>query len=217
MSNPFGWFDHAYVLSDPRTGRLFDTMGHLHDHGIMATSSHVRHDSALRMNNMRRNPGVEFAVNLGHIKNIVHAIACDWDRPLFLEDDVRLKPSGKDVLTIALEQLPENWSVLYLGGSPRNECKRVASHLVRVNQMSMAEAYAINGRYLLAFFEFWCDRVSKPNAMFDFILGEFAEFTDCGYCVFPVITWQPDGYSYIGEKQDSKEMIIKRGWRENLE
>ena len=53
--------------------------------------------------------------------------------------------------------------------------------------------------------------------MFDFILGEFAARTGSAYCVYPSISYQPDGWSYIGTKTDSKRDLIQRGWDNNLE
>jgi hypothetical protein len=68
---------------------------------------------------------------------------------------------------------------------------------------------------MTAFLQFWCDRAGQPNAMFDFILGDFATQAN-GYAVYPPITRQPPGWSHIGQKHDDKRDLIERGWKSNL-
>ena len=217
MKNPFSFFDMAFVLSDPITKRKESSQEELSRVGIYgATYNYAESNPSLNMNNMRRNPGIEFAVNMGHMKNVVHAIEAGAKRPVFFEDDIRFTTGAEEHLTFALSELPVGWAVLYLGGHPRKPVRRVGDYLVRVREFSMAEAYAINGKWLGAFFEFWCNRISQPNAMYDFILGEFAAATGEGYCVNPIITYQPDGWSYIGNKTDKKGHLIEKGWANNL-
>ena len=94
---------------------------------------------------MRRNPAIEFAVNLGHMKNVITAIQDQAKRPLFLEDDVHFHADRLDVIQRARYELPFDWSVLYLGGHPREKIERYSDHLVTARTWSCAEAYAING------------------------------------------------------------------------
>jgi len=218
IKNPFTWFDACYVLSDPVTQRQDDCRERLTTVGIYnPTFQYAKCTPSLVMNNMRRNPAVEFAVNLGHIKNVVHALDLGAARPVFFEDDVDFMPGAEDILGMALAQLPEWWSVLYLGGHPREPITRYSDNLVHAKTWSCAEGYAINGWWLAQFFDYWLDHISKPNAMFDFILGEFAKETERAYATCPLVTHQPDGWSFIGTKTDSKRDLIQRGWKNNLD
>lgn len=210
-------FDACYVLSDPITKRKDDCRMRLARLRIQEpVFQYARGSTRLQMNNMRRNAPVEFAVNLGHIKNIVSAITHADACPLFLEDDVHFTHDAERVLYRAIPELPDDWSILYLGGHPREPIYRHSEHLVRAKTWSCAEGYAINGHWLPGFFDFWCDRISKPDAMFDFILGEYAALTETAFALYPPVTYQPDGWSYIGSKTDSKTALIERGWKNNL-
>lgn len=161
------------------------------------------------MNNMRRNPAAEFGVNLSHIKAVVHAIADGAERPLFLEDDVEF--IGEPVL----DGLPLDYDVLYLGGHPRSPVKRYSDHLVRVGTFSFAEAYSLSRKALVPFYDYWCDRIGQPQAMYDFILGEFAS-KNYGYAVYPAVTRQVTGISQVSGKVDEKAHLVERGWQNNL-
>lgn len=169
----------------------------------------------LKMSNMRRNPQAELGVNLSHIKAVVKAIADGAERPLFVEDDIEFADYVQDCLPVALSELPEDWDVLYMGGHPRSSVTRYKSMLVRVGTFSFAESYSISGRSLRKFFDFWCDRIGHPNAMYDFALGEFAAANN-GFCTYPLMTEQPISFSQVGGKVDDKTQLVERGWRNNL-
>ena len=161
-----------------------------------------------RMSNMRRNPRAEFGCALSHLKAICKAIADGVDRALFIEDDIKFR--SYDFI-----EWPEDWRVIYYGGHPREPVVKVHEILYRVGRFSCAEAYEMNRDSMREFVQFWCDRAGQPNAMFDFILGEFAA-QGGGYAFYPTITHQPVGYSHIGNKIDDKKALIERGWQSNL-
>ena len=167
------------------------------------------------MTNMRRAPAAEFAVNLSHIKAVIRASIDGAKRPLFLEDDIVFHDDTNDILSQALKSLPEDWDVLYMGGHPCGEVERLSHNLVKVARFSFAESYAINGPSLVKFHDFWFDRIGQLQAMYDRILGEFAE-ANGGYCVYPVLTHQPEGYSHISKSNDDKRDLVRRGWANNL-
>jgi GR25 family glycosyltransferase involved in LPS biosynthesis len=165
--------------------------------------------------NMRRAPAAEFAVNLSHIKAVTRALADNAKRPVFFEDDIVFRNDANEILAQSLKALPDDWDVLYMGGHPCDEVDRLSDNLVKVARFSFAESYAISGRSLVSFLDFWFDRIGQLQAMYDRILGEFAELND-GYCVYPVITHQPLGYSHIVKANDDKRSLVQRGWQNNL-
>lgn len=209
-------FDHVYVISHPVTGRREAMERRLLDLGIAATFVYAEQPArGFSMNNMRRNPRLEFACSLSHIKAIIRALHDGALMPLFLEDDVEFGEFGH--LTEALEELPAGrWSVLYLGGHPCEDVERVGEHLVRVGRFSFAEAYSLNRAAIPALLNWWCDRIGYPDAMFDRVLGEFAADSGSGYCVVPTVTHQPAGYSYVAEKDDDKARCRESGWQHHL-
>ena len=210
-------FDRVYVIHLPNAewGASIDRQ--LESMGWRVTFVHADPlPKGFQMTNMRRNPGAEFGVNLSHIKAVVQAIA-DWATcPMFLEDDVVFSENATERLAEAVKDLPPDWDILYLGGHPRGPATRVSDKLVKVNQFSFAEAYAINGSTALRqLFDTWCDRIGKPNAMYDFILSDFASRMHA-YCAYPLITSQPPGHSIVRGEPDDKRGLIQKGWANNL-
>ncbi|KKK81052.1 hypothetical protein LCGC14_2817360 [marine sediment metagenome] len=125
------------------------------------------------------------------------------------------RPSTRRKLAKALKVLPEDWGVLYMGGHPCEKVERLSDNLVKVQRFSFAESYAINGHVLESYLHFWLDRIGQPKAMYDFILSGFAEANN-GYCVYPVLTHQPVGYSHIVDRNDDKSSLVKKGWATHL-
>ncbi|GAG17381.1 unnamed protein product, partial [marine sediment metagenome] len=68
---------------------------------------------------------------------------------------------------------------------------------------------------LIAWLDYWCDNIGQKNAMVDLQLGRFAA-EHRGYCVYPLMTRQPPGFSQIANKEDSKDGCLEKGWRTNL-
>jgi len=161
------------------------------------------------MSNMRRNPLGEFGCALSHLKAISTAIQQDVDKALFIEDDIVFRRYD-------YFEWPEDWQVMYYGGHPRGPVTQVSEFVYEISGgFSCAEAYVMNRDSMRDFIPFWCDRAGQPNAMFDFILGEFAA-QGGGYALYPTMTHQPPGYSQIGLKHDDKRDLIERGWKANL-
>lgn len=216
MTNPFNWFDRVYVISHPCTGRLEAITKTVKDQGIYCpTFIYAQCDDSLKISNMRRNPAIEFGVGLSHIKAVGDAMEGHY-RALFLEDDIEFVDGANEILFDAIEELPPDWAILYLGGHPREPASRYSDHLAQVGRFSFAEAYVINKNWTWMFFDYWLDHVSYPNAMYDFILGEWAASTGLAFAVYPPVTHQPPNYSHIGNKQDDKRDLVRRGWETNL-
>lgn len=160
--------------------------------------------------NMRRNARAEFGASLSHVKCLVKAIADGAQCPLFLEDDVEFL-CARDRLDAAMRELPADWDILYLGGHPRGPTKAHSQSLVKVGEFSFAESYAMSRKALRPFLDFWLDRIGKPTAMYDIILGEFAAANQ-GYCVYPTVTRQWNIKSHISGEIDDKKSLLVKGW-----
>jgi hypothetical protein len=212
----FDFFDKVYVVHLPNEQRRKHMDAQLSSIGRSAT--YVCADAppkCFSVPNMRRNPPVEFGAGLSHISAIAQAMADGAQRPLFLEDDVVLKKGAEERLASALEFLSSGFDLLYLGGHPRKPVMDLAPHVMRVWEFSCAESYSIRGDLLGQFLRYWCNRITRPDAMFDFILGEFAA-KNKAYCVYPVVTEQAQFVSHIKGEIDDKRKLVERGWQNNL-
>ena len=206
-------FDKSYCIHLPNEDRRRDVEIQFEKVGVNPEYVHApRPWHRFSVTNMRRNPPIEFACNLSHIKAVIRSF--DDKRPIFFEDDVVFSDSFRNDLDTAFSAIPDDWDVLYLGGHPREKVESVGNNLYRVKTFSCAEAYAFNNGAQRRFADFWCDRIHKKDAMYDFILGGFAA-QNKAYAVFPTITRQADVYSEIARRKDSKTALIERGWRNN--
>jgi GR25 family glycosyltransferase involved in LPS biosynthesis len=213
----FDFFDKVYVVHLPNEQRRKHMDAQLSSIGRSAT--YVCADAppkGFSVPNMRRNPPAEFGAGLSHISAIAQAMADGAKRPLFLEDDIVFKKGADDRLGSALEFFCNvALDLLYLGGHPRKPVMDLAPHVTRVWEFSCAEAYSIRGDLLGPFIRYWCNRITRPDAMFDFILGEFAA-KNKAFCVYPVITEQAQFVSHIKGTVDDKRALVERGWQNNL-
>ena len=205
-----GEFVRVYVIHLPDEERKARITAELtkHGYGDVVFCGALEPYKGFISSNMRRNARGEFGCALSHLKAIMTAIADGVEEALFVEDDVVFR-------RYPYFDMPEDWRVFYYGGHPRGPVTQVSEYVYSVGEFSCAEAYLLNRQSMLDFVLFWCDRAGQPNAMFDFILGEFAA-QGGGYAVYPTITHQPVGYSHIGNKIDDKTALIERGWLANL-
>ena len=207
-------FDKSYCIHYPNDDRRRDVAIQFEKVGVDPEYVHARRPwHKFNVSNMRRNPPIEFACNMSHIKAVIKSF--DDERPIFFEDDVVFAEDWERHFNAAFKGLPDDWDLLYLGGHPREKVERVSDSLYRVKTFSCAEAYAFNNGAQRRFAEFWCDRIGKENAMYDFALGDFAAENNA-YAIFPTITSQADVYSEIARRKDCKKALIERGWRSNI-
>jgi len=213
----FYYFDKVYCIHLPNPERRvkieqqFESVGITNVTYIYAEEPHLGFASS----NMRRAPRGEFGANLSHIKAVIAAIADGARRPLFVEDDIEFKPNAQVQLKRALNDIQDPWDVLYLGGHPRGPYTVISENVVKVSTFSHAEAYSIQDWALQPFVDFWLDRIGQKDAMYDFILGEFASEND-SFCTLPLLTHQPPGtWSHIAQKPDDKSRLTEKGWTNN--
>lgn len=203
-------FDRIYVVHLPHAERRAAIEAELAKLGLQATFLHAKPPAGtFTIPNMRRNARVEFALSLSHIKCVIRALEDGAERPLFLEDDVVFRDVG--LLPEVAAELPADYDVLYLGGHPRGPVTRASTLLVKVSTFSFAEAYSLSRKALRPFLDFWLDRIGQPNAMYDFVLGEFAAAHN-GYCVYPLMTWQAAVPSHISGKVEDRSHLLAKGW-----
>jgi GR25 family glycosyltransferase involved in LPS biosynthesis len=67
---------------------------------------------------------------------------------LIFEDDVELVGDYKNVLESALDELPDDWCMLYLGGNAESQIHRVSKHLGKITGLRSTHAYAVNKNYI---------------------------------------------------------------------
>ncbi len=216
MSNSFDFFDQIYCIHLPKEKErknLIDIEFQKLNVIDKVTFIHADPPSAdFQISNMKRSPRGEFGCNMSQIKAVVHSISLNAKTPLFLEDDVVFDKQANKILNQAVDQLPSDWDILYLGGHPRGPAQKVSSSLAKVSRFSFSVSRPLPRSTLLTFFDEWTNRVSKPTAPYDFILGNFAEKCNA-YCVYPIICKQRPGRSEIAGEYEDKSNLIDSRWK----
>lgn len=229
MISPFSLIDKVYCIHLPNKERKEKIEYEFAKFEIQTTVNYIHADPPPKnftMSNMRRNPAGEFGVNLSHIKAVVQAIEDQAHWPLFVEDDVVFADDAEERLLKIFANMPDDWTVLYLGGHPRGRpggktegqlAKKINPYIAKVDHFSCAEGYVINGRNNLhLLWTYWCDLISRNDAMYDFILSEFSHQTKGGYCAYPLVVHQRKGLSGVSQKVEDKSTIVARGWANHL-
>ena len=207
-------FDKSYCIHYPNDDRRRDVEKQFNMVGIDPEYVHAaRPWHKFNVTNMRRNPPIEFACNMSHIKAVIKSF--NDERPIFFEDDVVFSQDWQAELNLAFDSIPEYWDILYLGGHPREATHHVGGNLYKVKTFSCAEAYAFNHGAQRRFIDFWCDHIGKENGMYDFILGDFAA-QNHAFAIYPMITKQANVYSEIARRKDDKTALVSRGWLKNI-
>ena len=167
------YFDKVYCIHLPkererrsRIQKQFDEVGITDVTYVHATPPPAK----FSMSNMRRNARGEFGVNLSQIKAVVQAISDGAQRPLFVEDDIEFKEYAGRFMNYIVQEMPEEWGVLYLGGHPRGPvpARRATKedhrdYLWKIQRYSFADAYSIRGDHLQKFFDYWCENKPLKN------------------------------------------------------
>lgn len=219
----FNFFDRVYCIHLPHEKerrklieQQFQSVGIKDVQFVGATPP----PKSFSMSNMRRNSRGEFGVNLSQIKAVVQAINDSAKRPLFFEDDIYFTEDASQRLEKALTELPSDYGVFFMGGHPRGpvparKAKKAGDVIWKIQRYSFADAYSINGNQLTAFHDYWLEHITQAQAMYDFILGEFAGKTN-SYSVYPILCEQRPGYSAVTLQNDNKDSLIARGWAAHI-
>ena len=223
MSNPFDYFDYIYCIHIPNKQRRSLMEAEFKRIGIAGRVQYIYATpppKGFTISNMRRAPRGEFGVNLSQIKAVVKAISDGAQRPLFFEDDVIFHENTHDLLTTSLQDLPDDWDMLYMGGHPTGpifdpQATKFSDTLAKVGKFSFADSYAFNEERAIQFFNNWCDSITDKNAMYDFILGNFAKNNNA-FCTYPLLCNQRPGVSQVSGKHDNKDSIVARAWTHHL-
>lgn len=129
---------------------------------------------------------------LSHASVIHRAKLIGLKSVMIFEDDVVLHDEFRYQLLLSLQHLPDDWDMLYLGGSHRERPVKVNDHILRVTKTLTTHAYILR------------------DTMYHLVIDNFKSFrqpVDCYYADWqkdhhvyitnPPLAWQRGGYSDI--------------------
>lgn len=218
MSNAFDFFDEIYCVHLPedidRQNQMKMIFGQL---GIL---NRVINISAPRPYYGYKSTNYSFAGEFGvvrsQLKILVDALHRNPTRGVAIfEDDVCFLDNTNEILKTCLNQLPKDWDILYLGGTPKEMMTRVDTHICKVNKFISAMAYCINAKTLKEYIDFYIDRMGEPfpDACCDNILNDFIILKNKnGYACTPPIAWDIPGWSTLRQGHRNYRNGIKTAW-----
>lgn len=157
MKNLTDWFDRVYVINCAhRPDRLEETKKHLEETG-MADNDKVHYYPAI-IGDWTTHPAdwgsgrgawgclrshQRILEDVLHTRDDRHMMTLN--NVLILEDDVIFKEGSLDKLNEFMENVPDNWGQIYLGGQHRRDAKPTRLPNVAVGgSINRTHAYAVN-------------------------------------------------------------------------
>lgn len=130
--------------------------------------------------------------SLSHYLIIKMAKMLAWDSVMIFEDDIELCDEFFQKLQACTAQLPEDWGMLYLGGSHRQKPEPVAEFLSKVIETYTTHAYIIRN----SVFDIVLNEIEKQETAVDVIFASLQSSIDA-YVTNPPLAWQVEGFSDI--------------------
>ncbi|MCZ6672767.1 MAG: glycosyltransferase family 25 protein [Verrucomicrobia bacterium] len=129
-----------------------------------------------------------------HFEMVREARAKNWPHVLVMEDDVILHPEFNRLFNVYLEELPDDWDLLYFGGIHDQEPNPVTEHVVRLTRTYCTFAYALHHRVYDAFIKLNTE-ASSPVDVNNF---QLQASQNC-YGFHPPLAWVEEDFSDIAE------------------
>jgi GR25 family glycosyltransferase involved in LPS biosynthesis len=156
----------------------------------------------------------EFGCALSHLKAIIDGINSTNPIVIF-EDDAEFINNAENNIKNIIENLPENWSIIWLGGLPREKLIKYNDYLCNVGEFVQLVGYIVNPTHIKPIINFILDNISQPfpNACIDNIINNYTLINKSGYCSYPPIVSQVDGYSTLRQGNRFYKNLVNDKWK----
>lgn len=129
-------------------------------------------------------------------RNILNKIKLEKNgMTIILEDDVEICSDFVERLNSILDNLPDNWDLLYLGGWNVGELKKFTEGIDVAEKVYTTHAYIIRDKFIDNVLE----HLNSRDWKVDVLLSESLSHGNCFICN-PVLAWQREGFSDIEQK-----------------
>ncbi len=214
--SPFGFFDHIYCISLPRSKeRKKLASEHFKELGIENKVEWIFAEPPsgdFSKTNFKK-AGI-LGASLSHMRVIYDSVSNMYSNCLILEDDVFFIEDYFNRMNIGLSQLPDDWDVVYFGGSPREKLIPITSQLSRPgNKMLGMIAYALNRKHQKIILDKYFSSITKkfPDCCADNIVHSLNN--TCNSYVFdPYICETRNGHSEVEGAHRAWQQHIRGYW-----
>lgn len=197
-------FDHAYCINLARradrweeANRQFEAMG-LHVErfeavdgstldGLPATVTLAQSQAAI--------PGV-VGCSLSHRLVLEDARCRGFQRVLILEDDVEFVPDADELFAGYINQVPDDWTMLYFGGNHQGGLEMVTRNVARIGGTYTTNAYAVTADTIERLLQVLPARPQDVKVPVDVFYASIHAQEPC-YVFRPHLAFQRDGYSDV--------------------
>ena len=133
---------------------------------------------------------------------------------LMFEDDVVFVDDYIKIIHNAVNELPENWDMFYLGANITGTVHQVSSQLGRLTSARATHAYGVNHNFISKLIEtVEAKAESKP---IDCVYADEVCPSNYCYVTIPLVAMQRDGYSDISSTTVSYAPWMNQRFNENL-
>ncbi len=144
------------------------------------------------------------ACMLSHLQIIERCKAYGLDKVFIFEDDVVFRNGFNQIFDEAIRDVPDNWELLYFGGSHQVKPEKVTDKIYRVTKTLTTHAFGIRAAVfdeILKFPHEW----TRP---IDCVLTEIQKRGN-SYVVNPPIAFQREGFSDVEGRNMNYDWIQK--------
>lgn len=162
-----------------------------------------------------RFPAIELASGLwGHARS--HLKCLELGANLIFEDDIFFIEGAREIFEKAVQQLPEDWDMMYLCGNVERPLKRVSGNLFKCEYAWVTNGilYSEKGRrkvldnfklYTGSFeiYDEWLRRNMSTNLEYNKELNINGSIELNAYIVSPIICWPYEDFSDVNQKNEN--------------
>jgi glycosyl transferase, family 25 len=191
------FFHSIYCINlDRRPDRWSRVKARFEDHSIVGVSRYPAQDARLLEipDSWKDVPGA-YGCLLSHVGVVRAARESGAANVLIFEDDVVFDDRLNVLFDGVIDQVPDDWDMLLLGGSHWSPPERLSDNVCRVTATVATHAYALKRTIYDEFIRFNLSSAVPVDCNSTVLQNMFL----C-YCFSPVLAWQEDGYSDIAEK-----------------
>lgn len=139
----------------------------------------------------------------------------DFDSILVFEDDaVILEPQINEIMNRIIDQLPDDWELIYLGCNPFGgfSCF-VSENLLQLNSGAYTTHAVMYSKKGMEHILKWMD---KTLSTIDGVIANLVQPDMNCYATFPLLCAQSEGYSYIQQRNVDYTSLIQERYEEKL-
>lgn len=130
--------------------------------------------------------------SISHLFAVKYAQQLNLRNILILEDDVEFEDNVTEKFNEILHEIPDDWDMIYFGGSHRETPTQYTEHLYRISNTTAIHAIALNSK----FFDKAISVLTNINESADISYQTLQKDNNI-FVVYPHLAWQRPGLSSI--------------------